>query len=95
MERVAREAKIKLMVNYWNVWSAATQDAYARIQAGELGPVQKLIVAYGHKGPKEIGTSKYFSAWLYDPMKNGAGSPDGGLCHLAEAQDRTAQRRRG
>ena len=74
MERVARVAKIKLMVNYWNVWSAATQDAYARIQAGELGPVQKLIVAYGHKGPKEIGTSKYFSDWLYDPMKNGAGA---------------------
>jgi predicted dehydrogenase len=74
MEQLAREAKIKLMVNYWNIWAAATQDAYARTTAGELGPVQKLIVAYGHKGPKEIGVSKYFADWLYDPVKNGAGA---------------------
>ena len=74
MERLAREAKIKLMVNYWNIWAPATQEAYARIQAGELGPVQKLMVAYGHKGPKEIGVSTYFADWLYDPVKNGAGA---------------------
>jgi len=74
MERLARAAKIKLMVNYWNIYFAATQDAYARIKADELGRVQKLIVTYGHKGPKEIGTSKYFADWLYDPVKNGAGA---------------------
>jgi predicted dehydrogenase len=74
MERLAREAKIKVMVNYWNIWAPATQEAYARIQAGELGPVQKLMVAYGHKGPKEIGITKYFADWLYDPVKNGAGA---------------------
>jgi predicted dehydrogenase len=74
MERLAREAKIRVMVNYWNIWAPATQEAYARIQAGELGPVQKLMVAYGHKGPKEIGITKYFADWLYDPVKNGAGA---------------------
>jgi predicted dehydrogenase len=74
MERLARHAGIKLMVNYANAWQAATREAYARIQAGELGPVQKMIVEYGHAGPKEIGTSKYFTAWLYDPVKNGAGA---------------------
>jgi len=74
MERLAREAGIKLMVNYWNAWAAPTQDAYARIKAGELGPVQKMIVQFGHEGPKEIGVSKYFGDWLYDPIKNGAGA---------------------
>jgi len=74
MERLAREAGIMLMVNYWNVWQPATQEAYARIQAGEIGPVQKMIVQFGHEGPKEIGISKYFAEWLYDPVKNGAGA---------------------
>ena len=74
MERLAREAGIKLMVNYWNAWAAPTQEAYARIKAGELGPVQKMIVQFGHEGPKEIGVSKFFGDWLYDPEKNGAGA---------------------
>ena len=74
MERLAREAGIKLMVNYWNVWSALTVEAVARIKAGELGPVEKMIVQFGHQGPKEIGVSKYFAEWLYDPEKNGAGA---------------------
>ena len=74
MERLAREAGIKLMVNYGNAWPEATQEAVRRIQAGEIGNVQKIIVQFGHEGPKEIGTSKYFVDWLYDPAKNGAGA---------------------
>jgi predicted dehydrogenase len=74
MERLARQAGIKLMVNYWNAWAAPTQDAYVRIKAGEIGPVEKMIVQFGHEGPKEIGVSKYFGEWLYDPAKNGAGA---------------------
>ena len=74
MERLARAAGIKLMVNYWNVWARSSQDVYERVKSGELGPVQKIIVQYGHQGPKEIGTSKYFADWLYDPVKNGGGA---------------------
>lgn len=74
MARLAREAGIKLMVNYWNVWSPATQEAAARLKAGELGPIQKIIAEFGHEGPKEIGASKEFNAWLYDAKKNGAGA---------------------
>jgi predicted dehydrogenase len=74
MERLAREAGIKLMVNYGNAWAEATQEAVTRIKAGEIGNVQKIIVQFGHEGPKEIGTSKYFADWLYDPAKNGAGA---------------------
>lgn len=74
MARVAKEAGIKLMVNYWNTWSPATQEAAARMKAGELGPIQKIIAEFGHEGPKEIGASKEFNAWLYDAKKNGAGA---------------------
>jgi predicted dehydrogenase len=74
MERLAREAGIKLMVNYVSAWPEATQEALRRIEAGEIGNIQKIIVQFGHEGPKEIGTSKYFTAWLYDPVKNGAGA---------------------
>jgi predicted dehydrogenase len=74
MARVASAAGIKLMVNYWNVWSPATQEAATRLKAGELGPIQKIIAEFGHEGPKEIGASKQFNAWLYDPIKNGAGA---------------------
>ena len=74
MERLARGAGIKLMVNYGSAWPESTQETLRRIAAGEIGNIQKIIVQFGHEGPKEIGTSKYFSDWLYDPVKNGAGA---------------------
>src|SRR5260370_35514982 len=73
-ERLAREVKIKLMVNYWNAWVAASHDLFHRVRAGEVGPIQKIIVQYGHRGPKEIGISQQFANWLYDPVKNGGGA---------------------
>ena len=74
MEHIARRANIKLMVNYWNAWSPSTREAYARVKAGDLGPVQKMVAQWGHKGPKEIGVSKFFEEWLYDPVRNGGGA---------------------
>ncbi len=84
MEKTAREANIKLMVNYWNAWVAPTYGLYRRVKAGEIGPVQKLIVQYGHQGPKEIGVSKHFADWLYDPVKNGGGALIDFGCYGAE-----------
>jgi predicted dehydrogenase len=84
MERLANAAHIKLMVNYWNAWAASTHELFHRVYAGELGPVQKIIVQYGHEGPKEIGVSKYFADWLYDPVKNGGGAIVDFGCYGAE-----------
>jgi predicted dehydrogenase len=84
MARVASAAGIKLMVNYQNIWTPSTQEAYARLKAGDLGPVQKIIVEFGHQGPKEGGTSKEFIAWLYDPKKNGAGALMDFACYGAD-----------
>ena len=74
MDRLASQAGIKLMVNYANAWTEPTQEALQQIKMGVIGQIQKIIVQFGHEGPKEIGTSKYFSDWLYDPLKNGAGA---------------------
>ena len=84
MERVAREANIKLMVNYWNAWVAPSHDLFHRVRAGEVGPIQKIIVQYGHRGPKEIGVTQQFASWLYDPAKNGGGAIMDFGCYGAE-----------
>jgi predicted dehydrogenase len=84
MQRLADQAGIKLMVNYWNAWVAPTHEIFHRVRAGEVGPVQKIIVRYGHQGPKEIGVSKYFADWLYDPVKNGGGAIMDFGCYGAE-----------
>ena len=84
MERLANQAGIQVMVNYWNAWVAPTHELYHRVRAGDAGPVQKIIVQYGHQGPKEIGVSKYFADWLYDPVKNGGGAIMDFGCYGAE-----------
>jgi predicted dehydrogenase len=84
MERLAREANIKLMVNYWNAWVAPSHAIFHRVKAGEVGPVERIVVQYGHQGPKEIGVSPQFANWLYDPVKNGGGAIMDFGCYGAE-----------
>jgi len=84
MQRLAQGAGVKLMVNYWNAWAAPTHALFARVRAGEVGPVEKIVVEYGHAGPKEIGVSPQFADWLYDPEKNGGGAIVDFGCYGAE-----------
>lgn len=84
MEQLANQAGIKVMVNYWNVWVAPTHELYRRVKDNQVGPLEKIIVQYGHQGPKEIGVSKYFADWLYDPVKNGGGAIMDFGCYGAE-----------
>src|SRR6266853_4347412 len=84
MEKLARQAGIKLMVNYWNAWVAPSHELFHRVKDGQVGAVQKIIVQYGHAGPKEIGVSEYFADWLYDPDKNGGGAIMDFGCYGAE-----------
>jgi predicted dehydrogenase len=84
MEKLANEAGIKLMVNYWNAWVEPSHELFDRVRNGQLGAVQKIIVQYGHSGPKEIGVSEYFAKWLYDPVKNGGGAIMDFGCYGAE-----------
>lgn len=70
----ARKGGIKLMVNYWIAWSPETETAHERVEAGDVGTVRKMQARFGHRGPIEIGVSKYFGAWLTDPELNGGGA---------------------
>jgi predicted dehydrogenase len=74
MEKLATAAHIKLMVNYFNNWLPSYQQLYQQVKRGKIGPIHQLVSQYGHQGPREIGTSKEFAAWLYDPVKNGGGA---------------------
>lgn len=84
MEQLANQAGIKLMVNYWNAWVPPSHELFRRVRDGQLGPVEKIIVAYGHSGPREIGVSQYFADWLYDPTRNGGGAIMDFGCYGAE-----------
>jgi predicted dehydrogenase len=84
MQRLANQAGIKLMVNYWNAWAAPSYELFRRVKTGEVGPVHRIIVQYGHNGPREIGVSKEFADWLYDPEKNGGGAIMDFGCYGAE-----------
>ena len=84
MEQLAKQAGIKVMVNYWNAWVAPTHELFHRVKDRQLGEVQKIIVQYGHGGPKEIGVSQYFADWLYDPLRNGGGAIMDFGCYGAE-----------
>ncbi len=74
MLRLAQAGHILLMVNYVNNWFPSTQELYHEVRAGKIGPVDKIIVEFGHQGPREVGTSNEFMAWLYNPVKNGGGA---------------------
>jgi predicted dehydrogenase len=72
--RLVEENHVLLMVNYVNNWFPSTQELYKEVKAGKIGSVDKIVVQFGHQGPREIGVSKEFAAWLYNPVKNGGGA---------------------
>jgi len=74
IERVAREAKIQVLVNYETSWYPSNHAMFDLVHAGAIGDVRKVVVHDGHQGPKEIGVSAEFLKWLTDPRLNGGGA---------------------
>ncbi|CAN5136847.1 UDP-N-acetylglucosamine 3-dehydrogenase [soil metagenome] len=75
MKALAIQYKIQLLTNYETTWYASNQQVYKMInEQHSIGSIRKMIVHDGHNGPKEIGCSKEFLAWLTDPEKNGGGA---------------------
>lgn len=74
MAALAREHRIHLLTNYETTWYATNHRVQALLRAGELGDLRKVVVHDGHWGPKEIGVSPEFLAWLTDPVQNGGGA---------------------
>lgn len=75
IRKLARDSGIQVLTNYQMVWWPANYAAKAAADAGEIGNVNRLHGIVGHGGPGSEGVrSKYFFAWLTDPVKNGAGA---------------------
>ncbi len=74
IQKAADQGKIHVLVNYETSWYRSNHAAYDRVYDGSIGPVRKVVVHDGHKGPKEIGVQPEFFAWLTDPKLNGAGA---------------------
>lgn len=75
MKALADQYKIQLLTNYETTWYSSNQQLYKMVnEQHSIGPIRKMVVHDGHNGPKEIGCSPEFLAWLTDPVKNGGGA---------------------
>lgn len=85
IEAAAKEGDIRIIVNYETTWYPGNQEAYALINDQHaLGPIRKMVIHDGHRGPKEIGCSADFLAWLTDPVLNGGGALTDFGCYGAD-----------
>ena len=74
IRKIAREEHVPVLVNYETTWYASNKAAYDDLESGKIGPLRKLVVHDGHRGPAEIGVQPEFLKWLTDPAQNGAGA---------------------
>lgn len=74
MEALAKEHQIQLLTNYETSWYPTNLKAYEFVEKDTIGPIRKVVIRDGHKGPKKIGVNKEFLEWLTDPVLNGGGA---------------------
>jgi predicted dehydrogenase len=74
MEALARKHGILLLTNYETTWYGSNHEVKAMADAGDLGPIRKMVIHDGHEGPIEIGCNPEFTDWLCDPKWNGGGA---------------------
>jgi predicted dehydrogenase len=84
MEELANKYHIQLLTNYETTWYPSNWDIYNTVNAGTIGTVKRMVAHDGHQGPKEIGCSDEFLAWLTDPVLNGAGALNDFGCYGAD-----------
>ena len=74
IEAAATAGNIPVLVNYETTWYPSNHAAFKLFQDKTLGPIRKVVIHDGHRGPMEIGCGPEFLGWLTDPAKNGAGA---------------------
>jgi predicted dehydrogenase len=85
IEAAAKKGGIQVIVNYETTWYPGNQAADALVHDQHaLGDLRKIVVHDGHRGPKEIGCSEAFLAWLTDPVLNGGGALTDFGCYGAD-----------
>ncbi|CAG5007283.1 hypothetical protein DYBT9275_04012 [Dyadobacter sp. CECT 9275] len=74
IQKLAEKYKVQVLTNFETSWYASNQYVNDLVKEGKLGDIRKVLVNDGHQGPREIGTSNEFFAFLTDPVQNGAGA---------------------
>lgn len=84
IEALAKKYNIKVLVNYETTWYPSFQYTADVIAKDSIGKIRRMVIRDGHRGPKEIGCSPEFLAWLTDPVLNGAGALNDFGCYGAD-----------
>lgn len=85
IEAAAKKGGIQVFVNYETSWYPGNHAAYTMVHdEHRIGNVWKMVFHDGHRGPKEIGCSTNFLAWLTDPVLNGGGAINDFGCYGAD-----------
>jgi len=74
MADIANQKGMQMIVNYETTWYSANQAAYTLVHDQVIGDLRRIVVHDGHWGPRELGCSSNFLAWLTDPVLNGGGA---------------------
>ncbi|MBK7403927.1 MAG: Gfo/Idh/MocA family oxidoreductase [Phycisphaerales bacterium] len=74
MAALSRRYGVLILTNYETSWYASVREARRMVDAGEMTPIRKMVFRHGHRGPREIGCSEEFLAWLTDPEQDGGGA---------------------
>lgn len=75
MQQLAKKHNIHLLTNYETSWYPTTAQSLKMVLGDDfVGPVRKVVIHDGHRGPKEINVGSHFLEWLTDPILNGGGA---------------------
>jgi predicted dehydrogenase len=74
MADLAGRHGVHVLTNYETSWYASVRHAKQLVESGHRAPVRRMVFRHGHRGPREIGCSPEFLAWLTDPRANGGGA---------------------
>jgi predicted dehydrogenase len=85
IQAAAKRSGIQVIVNYETSWYPGNQAAYTMVHdEHQIGGIRRIVFHDGHRGPKEIGCSTNFLAWLTDPILNGGGAINDFGCYGAD-----------
>lgn len=75
MKALADKYKIHLLTDFETSWYPSTAKSWQLVNdSNYVGTLRRVVIHDGHEGPKEIGCSSEFLAWLTDPVQNGGGA---------------------
>ncbi|WP_218958916.1 Gfo/Idh/MocA family protein [Salinimonas marina] len=74
MYQLATQHQIHLLTNYETTWYPTNHRVKQQLDNDAVGPVRKVIVRDGHKGPVKLDINSEFLDWLLDPAQSGGGA---------------------